>query len=280
MAVYRRDEPGLKVRAESVHSVPPLLVPRPAPSLMCFVCCAFLVAGCGSGGGATEPTPVVAPQITGQVVGNPSGAPVAGATIQYPGGSTTTGGDGRFAIPSSGAGRVSVSASGHITRETGLASGKEAKIDIIEDRPPFDLQLYRTFLRGALDYGTPITLKVWDTAPRLYVKTVFDDSGASVPDETVELTFRQLPGASIASRPRSAAPRGESAKRAGSLCGGTPGATTRTERTSVELRPGVGRRHMRTSFSLLAALLEAPGANTPTPRPVTTFARSVRCVMS
>lgn len=167
--------------------------------LVAFVIGALACGKEGSGASATGPSQTSS-EIVGRVVGNPSRAAVQGAMIRYQGGTVTTNSEGRFAFSANGVQRIAISADGHIPRETGVAPGSDALIDLIEDRPPFDLQVYRYFLRGGVelirDQGQPpAQLRYWERAPNLFVKTIFEDTGAHVPQSSVDTVievFRSL----------------------------------------------------------------------------------------
>jgi hypothetical protein len=154
-----------------------------------------LLANCG-GQSATAPTSAGTPaqvSATIQVVANPSGAPVSGARVEYSGGVATTGADGTVTIPTGTQQRLTISADGFVSRVTGLSGspGNGVRIDIIADRPPFSSDVYRTFVRGGIEWlnagAAPLGLGHWTVAPKLYIKTVFDDTGDPVPAVTLGL---------------------------------------------------------------------------------------------
>jgi hypothetical protein len=135
----------------------------------------------GCGGSPTAPSmfvppservgPVVTtPVFTGTVTETLSGAPVLDFTT------STTGS------------RLTVSATGYVTRETGL---RTTTVDLIREGT-FDLRFYRQFVRNAFE--TPDTMQVLRRqaqAPRIYIRTV-DEAGTPIDEATLALVTNSL----------------------------------------------------------------------------------------
>ena len=80
--------------------------------------------------------------------------------------------------------RVTVSAPGHITRETAIAT---ATVDLIRDAAPFDLAFYRQLVRNAFEAPDSIQpLRRQRQSPRVYVRTV-DEAGAAIDAATLRV---------------------------------------------------------------------------------------------
>jgi hypothetical protein len=130
--------------------------------------------------------------MSGRIVGNPSGAPVAGASLSLGQASATSDNDGAFSFPTlpPGTSQLTVSAPGAIIeRQTTLGfpqSRAGIAIDVITDAPPFSLGFYREFARDARDALSNIQpLRPWTVAPRFYIK-ITHDSGVEVIPRIIE----------------------------------------------------------------------------------------------
>ena len=150
---------------------------------------AVLAAACGSSPSAPtppqNPPPPIAPSpnpftLNGRVVGTVTGAAIAGATVTVGGQTFTTDADGAFTITDAteDVRKIVVRGNGFVTRESHLSvTGRTATIDVIQDRPPFDLIFFRTFARNALETDSGLEpLRPLRLAPRIHIRTV-DERG-------------------------------------------------------------------------------------------------------
>ena len=148
--------------------------------------------GCGDGSLPGEPSGITGTTsaLTGTVVRVVDNTPIAGATIQIGERSTISATTGAFALsaPVGPALQVSVFASGYLRRDFTLTAGRAGLVvSLIPDSQPFSLGFYRQFVRNA--YDSPLDLSViqrWTVAPRFYVKTTVDETGALVPASIVD----------------------------------------------------------------------------------------------
>lgn len=163
-----------------------------------FIPLAVTLLSCGGGGATTSPSTVPSPaappspgQLTGFVVSNPQGTPVAGAEVTIGTVGQVTDAGGRFSVSvPSGTTTVRVSAPGHLVRESSISSAGVARnnllVDVIAHSPPFSLSFFREFARNAADSpGSLATLNPWTMAPSFYIKTT-DDAGNPIPDDSIE----------------------------------------------------------------------------------------------
>lgn len=144
------------------------------------------------------------------MVATVSGVPIANARVKPEiAGAVLTDAQGRFRLtgtadPGKSPYRVTVTAAGHVRRETWLAwrRGERANItiDLIAQKAPFSLTLFRQLARGAYEYdGSLEPLRPWTRAPSFYIRTV-DENGQSlsgVPGNmpsTLRSAVRQLTG--------------------------------------------------------------------------------------
>jgi len=139
-----------------------------------------------SGGGGETGT------LSGTVTGYFDQAPIGGATVIHGSSAAVTNASGEFTlngVATSGAVGVVVNAPGHVYRRvvydmTPNRTG--VKIDVIRDAPPFDLLFYRAWARDIIESQSLLTTKPWTVDPSFYFKTVLDDTGDVVPDETID----------------------------------------------------------------------------------------------
>ncbi len=142
----------------------------------------------------TPTTPPPAPttySISGQVVETLTRAPIGGARVESGSVNATTDGQGRFTLTSTSQPpstiALTVSASGHRTRETSLVYPRTAEtaIDLTSTGPPFSEDFFNQIARNGYDEpGQPTQLWRLSAAPRLYLKTV-DETGRAVPPEVL-----------------------------------------------------------------------------------------------
>ncbi len=159
----------------------------------CVASLALLIGACGGSDSrpAVSPTPVASGPVS------PVPAPAAlGVTVDGTITDTTTGAViGRFTqtAPSLPV-RVSVSASGYITRETVVRSATPT-VDLFPERG-FDLAFYREFLRNDFQRGTDPRQQLWvlNEAPSFYIE-VEGAKGVSsqVAQRLQEVARRTLP---------------------------------------------------------------------------------------
>lgn len=138
---------------------------------------------------------VSAAQIVGRVVDNPNGHPVAGARLAFEGmDPVIADGEGRFAAPASAMQRrVSISADGHLTRETSLrpqAAGGDVLVDLVSLAPPFSLEFYREIARNTTS-ASLLPIQRWVSSPNFYLKTT-DQNDVAVDPAAVAVVERVI----------------------------------------------------------------------------------------
>ena len=162
---------------------------------------------CACGGSPTRPTPAPPPPppppaastwtIGGQVVDTLSAQPVAGASLAFAGGSSSTASaSGDWLLQGTGTSAnqaVTISAPGYMTRETTVrwaATGRtDVRLDLIPERSPFSLSFYREFARNAFEEPDAIrTLRRWVRTPNFYIDTRNPkDGGTLLPSEVADI---------------------------------------------------------------------------------------------
>lgn len=163
----------------------------------------------GAVNSATATLTVGTATISGRLLSNPSGNPIAGAQIvdSTRGGTlATTDSSGAFSFQYEGPAsfQVTVQAAGHATRLTRIArSTHGVTIDLISLAPPFDPTFYRQLARNAKDLNgsfDPRGLVVWPGNPSFYIRTElvdpgqnFSDTGRPVPGHAIDLTVSGIP---------------------------------------------------------------------------------------
>jgi hypothetical protein len=163
---------------------------------------ALLASGCGGKNTDTPSTPsggAVDWTVSGTVVSNPAGLPVAGAAISVIGGTAVlANASGLFSISGSGTQaigvRISISAPGYLKRDTSIQAGANRSglvIDLIQDAPPFSLSFYRELVRGSIDGGIRTTRR-WHQDPSFYIQTI-DENGADVQKFFVDSAISVIP---------------------------------------------------------------------------------------
>ena len=166
-----------------------------------LVLIAVVTGGCGSSSSApTTATPVPTPQagtftLNGRVVGTVSGLPIAGATVSIGSQTFTTDANGGFTMTdaTSSVRDVTVTGNGLIRRESRLSVGsRDVTIDVIQDRPPFDLEFFRTFARNAYQSTSGLeSLRPLRSAPRIHIRSV-DERGRRIEPELLDLVEAAL----------------------------------------------------------------------------------------
>jgi hypothetical protein len=169
---------------------------------------AGLVAGCGRAPAApsssTAPpeqnaTPHGGFTLTGRVVGTVTGEPVGGATVTIGDRAIVTGTDGAFRLTDTGAGTrvVTIAGEGILSRTTRLSFfDRDLTIDVIQNRPPFDLAYFRELGRNALESSGGLEpLRPLSVAPRIHIRTV-DQAGEPVSDAILEAVEAAIRGTS------------------------------------------------------------------------------------
>ena len=163
--------------------------------------CAIVACGAAPSAPVT-PSPtnnMVGPfSLSGTLVENRSGRPIAGASLAFIGnGATTvtTDADGRFSLPavSSGQLTVGITASGFVNRGTRFTiSGSRADVvlDMISTAPPFSLDFYRQLVRDGFESPVLRPTRPWRQAPKFFLNTVTQDSGVQVPAIVIDAIRR------------------------------------------------------------------------------------------
>ena len=155
----------------------------------------WIIPACGASPGPASPTPtppntLTGPfSISGTVVENRSGRPIAMAKLSFIGsGSATVYSDasGHFALPSVSSGLLtfSISAAGFLDRASRFTVGSsraDVVLDMISTASPFSLDFYRQFVRNGFDSTTLRPTQPWARAPRFFVNTITQDTGETVP---------------------------------------------------------------------------------------------------
>jgi len=146
----------------------------------------------------TQPPPATTYSIAGQVVETLTRAPIAGARVESGAINATTDTNGRFTLSSTtqppGTVGLTVSASGHRTRETNLTYPRagEPVIDLTSTSAPFSEDFYNQLARNTYEAPGERT-QLWrlSAAPRLYLKTT-DETGKLVPPEVITVVTGAL----------------------------------------------------------------------------------------
>ena len=156
---------------------------------------AVLPVACGSSSPSapstspTGPPPPTMYTIRGRIVGTATADPIAGATVEFGTKSAVTDADGAFSIShESGAQRVTVVGDGLITRITRVSVfDREVAIDVIQEKPPFDLEFFRQIARNAAETeGELEPLRPLRAAPWIHIRTV-DTAGDPVPAQLLDM---------------------------------------------------------------------------------------------
>jgi hypothetical protein len=159
------------------------------------------VFGCGKSPSAPTPQPPVTPPppppppnvvLTGRLTSTVLGVPLAGATLNLEGRLTTTSADGSFRyefIPGTITAAPILTIGGPNLLERSLRlllfTSQDVAVDAISVNEGFDLAYYRRLVRDDLDSpGVLRTLRRWNQAPRLYVRTV-DEAGLPIDPVTL-----------------------------------------------------------------------------------------------
>lgn len=162
---------------------------------------AWLVTGCGGSSPAPAPTPTTPTpeplplsQVTGRVVATVTGETLAGVQLDFGGTVTTSDAEGEFSMTwdpmHSTFARLTITGPDIVPRglTLGMGSSRDATLDAIPLGNGFDLDYYRKLVRRSLDQPeSPLTLRRWTKAPRIYLKTV-DEGGHPIDEGTLALT--------------------------------------------------------------------------------------------
>jgi hypothetical protein len=155
------------------------------------------MAACNSSPSAptTQPPSLNAPPpgdlvLNGRVVGTLTGEPIAGATVTVGSDTFVTDRDGAFFLTnvSADTNEISISGEGVVPRVSRLSPGdRDITVDVIQDRPPFELGFFRELGRNALESTTGLEpLRPIATAPRIYIRTV-DEAGRQMDPALLDL---------------------------------------------------------------------------------------------
>ena len=147
---------------------------------------------------ATPPTPA-SWAIRGQVVAAPDGAPIAGATLTLPDAPPVIADDeGNYAIVTREAlaQPLLIAAPGYLTRETSLSAGETragVQFDLIGSETGFPLVQYREMVRNVFERpASPEPSRRWTVNPRIYIGTLWKDSGAPVDPAVVQFLTGEI----------------------------------------------------------------------------------------
>jgi hypothetical protein len=183
----------LSLRRRKIHA---------AAGVACLVLLCASCDGYSTPGALPIPTPggQGSGSVSGTIVGQSDGSPVANATVTLAGVAGTTDPQGGFAlngVPDSGAGGLTVQAQGHLLRGVALElapSRTGLRVDIIRDAAPFSLPFYRAFVRNGLESASLLETRRWTMDPSFFFVTTVVGSGLTVPDELlaqIEANFTQ-----------------------------------------------------------------------------------------
>ena len=147
-------------------------------------CVLIALASVTCGGSPTAPTTHVTPPlppppppppatdwtVSGVVVAYGSGAPVSGAHLAFPGalGATDADAAGSFHVGSANGARpfhATITANGYLTREVyidAIVGARDVRIDLNQNRHPFDLSFYRQLARDDYESLTLDEITRWD----------------------------------------------------------------------------------------------------------------------
>lgn len=149
-----------------------------------------LVVACGRGSGTIgSPGAPSSDQLSGRIVRVLDGSPIARASIQVGDRFATSLASGEFSIGGSVNRNepITVFALGYLKRQVPFLNQPQATIDLIPDDLPFQLNFYRQWVRDARDSpGALTTLRRRTVAPRFFIKTTVEETGAPVPADIVD----------------------------------------------------------------------------------------------
>jgi hypothetical protein len=156
----------------------------------------ILFVSCGGSPSPSSPTAPAgsidpsAPGVAGQVLETVSRRPVAGALVEFPGGSTRTDASGSFRIPSTSVViPVAVTAGGHVTRKSFVGSTSSSPLlDVIETGSLWNLDFYRELARNGAGGGKLELLNPWTIEPSFYIdRSPESGSARAIPDSAVRV---------------------------------------------------------------------------------------------
>jgi hypothetical protein len=132
---------------------------------------------------------------TGRIVGTVTGVPIAGATVTVGAESFVTDEHGAFSLTGTSLDvrDVTIAGAGLVTRVSHLSlADRDFTLDVIQERPPFDLAFFRELGRNALESTTGLEpLRPIPNAPRVHIRTV-DESGRTVEGALLDLVEAAL----------------------------------------------------------------------------------------
>lgn len=158
---------------------------------------ALLAAGCGSSPSTpTSPTPQPTPTttretwtLTGTVVSTQRAEAIAGARIAPFDAVTDASGTFTASGDQPRATRITIEASGYLTRSTSLLYSEQPRFDLI-NLTGFSMDFYRAFVRNGFEApGALQPLRRWTQAPRLYIRRV-DEAGIPIDSSLLALVER------------------------------------------------------------------------------------------
>jgi hypothetical protein len=159
-------------------------------------------AACGS----TPSSPSTPPQhqsaapnedvtLTGRIVGTVTGEPIAGATVTVGAESFVTDDHGVFSLTgtSPDVRDVTIAGAGLVTRVSRVSfADRDVTLDVIQERPPFNLAFFRELGRNAFESTTGLEpLRPIPNAPRVHIRTV-DETGQAMDAALLDLVEAAL----------------------------------------------------------------------------------------
>jgi hypothetical protein len=133
--------------------------------------------------------------LVGRIVGTVTGEPIAGATVTVGTESVVTNEHGAFSLTgtSPDVRDVIITGSGLVTRTSRVSfADREVTLDVIQERPPFDLAFFRDLGRNALESTTGLEpLRPIPDAPRVHIRTV-DETGRPMDAALLDLVEAAL----------------------------------------------------------------------------------------
>ena len=155
-------------------------------------------AACGS----TPSSPSTPPQhqhaalpdddvtLSGRIVGTVSGEPIAGATLTVGTETVVTDEHGAFRLTDGAptVRQITISGTGLVTRVSRVSfAERDVTLDVIQQRPPFDLAYFREVGRNALESNNGLEpLRPIANAPRIHIRTV-DEAGQAMDAALLDL---------------------------------------------------------------------------------------------
>lgn len=150
----------------------------------------FSIAGCNNDEG--DPSGPKPGETVGKVIGTINKGPVAGSTVQFGGGvTTTTNHNGDYVIPENLGGIVSINVTGssHFPRQVtkDLDRNPVTNIEVIERINEFSLPFYRQLVRDAEESFFLRPTNRWESQPTFFIDTRPEiGTGNPIPSGTID----------------------------------------------------------------------------------------------